>query len=59
MADYAIYADKLGVREDVPSVLLSEVFLTTESRNIHDEYGEWRNMKGRVPLMYDGNLLEL
>ena len=38
MSDYAIYADKLGVREDVPSVLLSEVFLTTESRNIHDEY---------------------
>ena len=53
MADYAIYADKLGVREDVPSVLLSEVFLSTESRNIHDEYGEWRKMKGRVPLLWD------
>jgi hypothetical protein len=55
MADYAIYADKLGVREDVPSVLLSEVFLTTESRNIHDEYGEWRKMKGRVPLLWDAD----
>ena len=53
MSDFAIYADKLGAREDVPTVLLSEVFLSTESRNIHDEYGEWRKMRGRVPLLWD------
>jgi hypothetical protein len=43
----------MGIREDVPKMLLSEVFLTNDSRNIHDELGEFRKLKGRIPLLYD------
>lgn len=53
--DFAIYTEKMGIREDVPKMLLSEAFLASESRNIHDEFGEFRRLKGRIPFLFDSN----
>lgn len=55
MVDFAVYTEKMGIRENIPKILLSEVFLTNDSRNVHDEYGEYRKLKGRVPLLWDAN----
>lgn len=55
MPDFAVYTDKMGINQSVPKMLLSEVFLAGESRNVHDEYGEIRRVKGRIPLLYDAD----
>lgn len=53
MPEFAVFTEKMGVREDVPKALLSELFITKDSKNFHEEDGEWRKLKGRIPFLYD------
>lgn len=51
--DFSIFGPKLGIAENVPSILLSEAFLQKGSENIHERYGEYRKIRGRLPQLYD------
>ena len=53
MADFAIVSPKLGISEDVPTILLSEVFITKGSENVHYRYGRYDRIRGRLPDLYD------
>lgn len=51
--DFAISSPKLGLGENVPSVLLPEAFLRKGSENVHEREGEYRKIRGRLPEFYD------
>ena len=51
--DFAISSPKLGIGERVPSVLLSESFIRKGSLNVHERYGEYRKIRGRLAEFYD------
>lgn len=53
MPDFAISSPKLGLGESVPSVLLSEAFIRKGSVNVHERYGEYRKIRGRLAEFYD------
>lgn len=53
MPDFAIVSPKLGIAENVPSVLLSEAFITKGSENIHERYGRYDRLRGRLPELLD------
>jgi len=51
--DFAIISPKLGIAENVPSILLSEAFLVRGSQNVHERYGRYDKLRGRLPDLYD------
>ena len=53
MPDFGILSPKLGIAENTPSVLLSEAFLAKGSENVHERYGRYDRMRGRLPDLYD------
>jgi len=53
MPDYAIISPKLGIAENTPSVLLSEAFMAKGSENVHERYGRYERLRGRLPELYD------
>ena len=59
MPDFQIITQKGGVAENIPTVLLSEVFLAKDSVNVHHRYGRYDKMKGRLPLLVDKNSVDV
>jgi hypothetical protein len=55
MADFAIMSPKYGLAENIPSVLLSEAFLAKDSVNVHERYGRYDRMRGRLPQLTDAS----
>lgn len=53
MPDFAILAPKLGIGENVPTVLLSEAFMARGSENVHERYGRYDRLRGRLPQLVD------
>lgn len=51
--DFAISSPKLGIGQSVPSVLQPEAFLRKGSINVHERYGEYRAIRGRLAEFYD------
>ena len=51
--DFAIMGPKLGLAESVPSIALREAFIQTGSENVHERYGEYRKIRGRLAEFYD------
>ncbi len=52
--DYAILAEKQGIAEHVPTILLSEAFLARGSENVRYQYGRYDRLDGR-----QGDLLDV
>ncbi|MFA5382219.1 MAG: hypothetical protein WC356_03570 [Candidatus Micrarchaeia archaeon] len=55
MADFSITSPKAGRFEGIPSILLSDVYVATDSANIREQNGEYRKLKGRAYEFYDKN----
>ena len=59
MADFAIASQKGGIAENVPSILLSEAFMARDSENIHERYGRYDRLLGRLPDLYDSENVKI
>lgn len=59
MPDFAIVSSKLGIAENIPTVLLSEAFLAKGSENVHHRYGRYDRMRGRLPDLYDSEEVKI
>ena len=46
-------SDKIGKNEQIPTILLSEVFAADETENMRERYGEYRAIRGRLPELFD------
>lgn len=53
--DFGIFSPKLNIREDVPSILLSEAFIQADSRNVFEQHGEYKSLRGRLGAFQDTN----
>jgi len=53
MVDFAIQSSKLGIAENMPTVLLSEAFMAKGSKNVHHRYGRYDRMRGRLADLVD------
>jgi|GEM_PF-1952050 len=51
--DYGIFSPKFGLAETVPGILLSEAFMASGSKNVHERYGTYQRLAGRLPDLYD------
>jgi len=59
MADFAIISPKLGVSEGMPTILLSEAFMAKGSENVHERYGRYDKLLGRLPDLYDSENVKI
>jgi len=59
MPDFAIISNKLGIAENVPTILLSEAFMARGSQNVHHRYGRYDRMRGRLPDLYDSEEIKI
>ncbi|MEE9354740.1 MAG: hypothetical protein V3U75_04045 [Methylococcaceae bacterium] len=59
MPDFAIQAPKLGHREDMPTVLLQDVFMAKGSENIHERRGRYDRIPGRLPQLVDSENVKI
>ncbi|KKL45828.1 hypothetical protein LCGC14_2351710, partial [marine sediment metagenome] len=59
MVDFAIQMPKLGQREDTPSVLLQDVFMAKGSENVHERYGRYDRLRGRLPQLVDSESVKI
>lgn len=55
MPDFGIFSPKLNTRQDVPSILLSEAFIQANSRNVFEQHGEYKSLRGRLGSFIDAN----
>lgn len=55
MPSFAITTPKYGVGEHVPKRLLSQAFLSKDSRNVREFQGDYRAVRGRLPAFYDAD----
>ena len=53
--NFGIFSPKLNTRQDVPSILLSEAFIQADSRNVFEQYGEYKSLRGRLASVQDAN----
>ncbi|MCK5617103.1 hypothetical protein KAR91_85360, partial [Candidatus Pacearchaeota archaeon] len=53
MPDFGILSPKLGMGENIPTVLLSEAFMARGSENIHERYGRYDRLPGRLKQLTD------
>lgn len=57
--DFAIISPKLGMAENMPTILLSEAFLARGSQNVHERYGRYDRLRGRLPQLYDSENVKI
>lgn len=55
MPSFGIFSPKLGTREDIPSILLAEAFLQADSRNVFEQDGIYKRLRGRLPTFKDAD----
>lgn len=55
MADFGILSPKLGAAENLPKILLNEAFIQSDSRNVFEQYGEYKKLRGRWKCFYDAD----
>ena len=55
MPDFGIFSPKLNTRQDVPTILLSEAFIQADSRNVFEQHGEYKSLRGRLGAFQDAN----
>ncbi len=55
MPDFGVFSPKLNTRQDVPSILLSEAFVQADSRNVFEQHGEYKSLRGRLGAFQDAN----
>ena len=48
MVDFAITSPKLGMDESIPKILLDEAFISRGSENVHERFGEYHALRGRL-----------
>ena len=53
MPDFGIISPKLGISESIPTILLSEAFMAKGSENVHERYGRYDRLPGRLPQLTD------
>jgi len=56
MVDFGILTDKLNMFESMPGILLPAAFLQDESRNVFEQHGEYKALRGRLGAFQDLNL---
>ncbi|KKN74431.1 hypothetical protein LCGC14_0390510 [marine sediment metagenome] len=59
MPDFAVISPKLGIAENMPTVLLSEAFMAKGSQNVHERYGRYDRMRGRLPQLTDSESVKI
>ena len=59
MPDFAILSPKLGIAENVPTILLPEAFIAKDSENVHERYGRYDRMRGRLPDLFDSEQIKI
>ncbi len=55
MTDFAITTPKLGKQEGVPTIYLSEAFVSEGSSDVYEDNGEYKHNKGRLFDFVDNN----
>lgn len=53
--DFGVFSPKLNTRQDVPSILLSEAFIQADSRNVFEQHGEYKSLRGRLDSFLDAS----
>lgn len=56
--DFAIFS-KAGLDESVPSILLQDAFLSEDSEGVHQRFGEYRTMRGRLAYLTDADNVKI
>ncbi len=59
MPDFAVVSPKLGIAENMPTMLLSEAFMAKGSQNVHHRYGRYDRMRGRLPDLVDSENVKI
>lgn len=59
MPDFAAITQKGGVAENIPTMLLSEVFMAQGSENVHHRYGRYDRLRGRLPDLFDSEQVKI
>ncbi len=59
MPDFAIITQKGGIAENIPTSLLSEVFMAQGSENVHHRYGRYDGLRGRLPDLFDSENVKI
>ena len=59
MPDFGILSDKLNAFEAMPNILLPAAFLEGESRNIFEQDGEYKSLRGRQDALGDSDGLNI
>ncbi|KKN73470.1 hypothetical protein LCGC14_0400450 [marine sediment metagenome] len=59
MPDFAVISQKGGIAENIPTVLLSEVFMAKGSENVHHRYGRYDRLRGRLPDLFDSETVKI
>ena len=59
MPDFAIIDPKHGIAENIPTVVLSEAFIAKGSENVHNRYGRYDRMRGRLPDIFDSEQVKI
>lgn len=57
--DFAIISPKLGMGENFPTVTLAEAFMARGSENVHERYGRYDRLRGRLPQLVDSELVKI
>ncbi len=59
MPDFALISQKGGIAENIPTRLLSEVFMAKGSENVHHRYGRYDRLRGRLPDLFDSEQIKI
>jgi hypothetical protein len=57
--DFGILSEKLNVQESIPSILTPAAFLQAESRNVFEQHGEYKALRGRLAAFQDANQVNI
>jgi len=59
MPGFALTSPKYGVGEHTNKMLLTQAFISRDSRNVRERYGEYRACRGRLPSLYDSDSVQI
>ena len=59
MPDFAVMDPKLGMAENFPTVNLADVFMAKGSENVHERYGRYDRVQGRLPQLVDSESVKI
>ena len=59
MSGFALTSPKYGAGEHTNKMLLTQAFISRDSRNVRERYGEYRACRGRLAALYDDDSAQI